>query len=233
MPSVKTHHPVSVFEVAGPIMVGPSSSHTAGACKIGQIARALFHKTPDKVIFYLHGSFGEVYKGHATDRALLGGIMKFKTGDPRIKDAFKISKSKKINCEFIPKNLGASFHPNTVQIIMEKNGYKKMSVIGSSIGGGMAKLVKIDDFEVNLNIAPGLKSLIVWHDDHPQHLNKLCKAIESDKLYIRDIQTNKLNGKAISIIDTDGPTLTVSEVKKLESLPGISDIRSLTKLEES
>ena len=64
---------LSIFDIAGPVMVGPSSSHTAGACKIGQFARALYNKTPKKVTFYLHGSFGEVYKGHATDLALLGG----------------------------------------------------------------------------------------------------------------------------------------------------------------
>ena len=84
----------TTFDIAGPIMVGPSSSHTAGAVKIGQMARALFDKTPTKVTFYLHGSFATVYKGHATDKALLAGVMKFRTADPRIKDAFKIAKEK-------------------------------------------------------------------------------------------------------------------------------------------
>src|SRR3990167_5414835 len=97
---------LSIFDIAGPVMVGPSSSHTAGACKIGQFARALFHGTPNKVTFYLHGSFSEVYKGHATDRALLGGVLKFRTSDPRIKESFKIAKQKKIKYEFIKKDLG-------------------------------------------------------------------------------------------------------------------------------
>ncbi|MBT7736327.1 L-serine ammonia-lyase, iron-sulfur-dependent, subunit beta, partial [Candidatus Peregrinibacteria bacterium] len=112
---------LSVFDVAGPVMVGPSSSHTAGACKIGQFARALFHTTPTKATFYLHGSFAEVYKGHATDKALISGVMKLRTSDPRIKEAFKIAKAKHIECVFKKKDLGEKFHPNTVQIVLENS----------------------------------------------------------------------------------------------------------------
>ena len=116
---------LSIFDIAGPVMVGPSSSHTAGACKIGQFARALYHKTPKKVTFYLHGSFAEVYKGHATDLALLGGVMKFRTSDPRMKDSFQIAKEKNIEFEFKKKNLGNDFHPNTVKIVLEKQVPRK------------------------------------------------------------------------------------------------------------
>ena len=92
--------PHSLFDVAGPIMVGPSSSHTAGACKIGQIARALFRGTPKDVKFYLYGSFATVYQGHATDKALLAGVIKLWTSDPKIKDAFKIADKKKLKYKF-------------------------------------------------------------------------------------------------------------------------------------
>ena len=87
------------FEILGPIMVGPSSSHTAGACKIARVAARICPENYKKVIFYLHGSFAMTYKGHGTDRALLGGILGFKTYDDRIRDAFKIADSKKINYE--------------------------------------------------------------------------------------------------------------------------------------
>ncbi len=86
----------SLFDIAGPIMVGPSSSHTAGAAKIGQFARAIFDATPKKVTFYLHGSFGEVYKGHATDRALLAGMMKMPPNDPGIKTSLISRRSKSL-----------------------------------------------------------------------------------------------------------------------------------------
>lgn len=123
MPTTPIKHPTprySVFDIAGPIMVGPSSSHTAGACKIGQIARALFHGTPDKVTFILHGSFATVYKGHSTDRALVGGILKFKTSDPRIKKSFELAKKYGLQFDFKTADLGEKYHPNTVKVILEK-----------------------------------------------------------------------------------------------------------------
>ena len=92
---------LSIFDIAGPIMVGPSSSHTAGACKIGQFARALFHHTPKKVRFYLHGSFGQVYKGHATDKALLAGVLKMKTSDSDLKTALNWRKKKGLNLNLL------------------------------------------------------------------------------------------------------------------------------------
>ena len=128
----------SVFDIAGPIMTGPSSSHTAGAVKLGQLARAIFNKTPEKVTFMLHGSFATVYKGHSTDKALLAGIMKFRTSDTKIKDAEKIAKQKGIKYEFKTGDLGIRFHPNSVKITLEAKGHKKMNIIGSSIGGGDA-----------------------------------------------------------------------------------------------
>ncbi|MBI4975544.1 L-serine ammonia-lyase, iron-sulfur-dependent, subunit beta [Candidatus Peregrinibacteria bacterium] len=154
---------LSIFDIAGPVMVGPSSSHTAGACKIGQFARALFHGTPKKVTFYLHGSFGEVYKGHATDRALLAGVMKLRTSDPKIRYSFEIAKKKKIKYAFIPKDLGQKYHPNTVKIVMEE-GKRKMEITGSSIGGGMIEIVKLNDFNILIKGRAGrYLSLVVCH----------------------------------------------------------------------
>ena len=109
---------ISVFDIAGPIMVGPSSSHTAGACKIGQFARALFHGTPKKATFYLHGSFGKVYKGHATDRALLAGVLKFRTSDPRIKNSFTIL-SKEFDTVIIEGIGGALVPYNTKDLVID------------------------------------------------------------------------------------------------------------------
>jgi len=100
-------------------MVGPSSSHTR-VHAARQIARALFHGTPDKVTFYLHGSFATVYKGHSTDRALLGGVMKFKTSDKRIPTAFEFAKKIGLKYDFVCTDLGQKYHPNTVKIVLEK-----------------------------------------------------------------------------------------------------------------
>jgi L-serine dehydratase len=230
-PQKETTSQLSVFDIAGPVMVGPSSSHTAGACKIGQIARALFHGTPDKVTFVLHGSFATVYKGHATDRALVGGILKFKTADPRIKKAFDFARRFGLVYEFKTEDLGSKYHPNTVKIILEKWDRKPMTVIGSSIGGGIIKVVKIDQFDVDLRgVAGHYKTLVVWHNNVHNDLALLCEKLKKYGMHIHDIQTTRVGKQALSIINMEGPTMTLEEVLKLEILPNIHDVRSLTAL---
>ncbi len=223
----------SIFDIAGPIMVGPSSSHTAGACKIGQLARALFHGTPEKVTFILHGSFATVYKGHATDRALVGGIMKFKTSDPRIKNSFKLAREAGIKFEFKTADLGPDYHPNTVQIIQEKWDRKPMSVIGSSLGGGIIKIVNIDQFNIDLQgVAGHFKTIAVWHKNAKKDLENLCIALKKYGYKVHDIQTRSVEKHALSIINLEGRDLKINEILALEDLPGISDVRSLTSPEK-
>lgn len=225
---------LSIFDIAGPIMVGPSSSHTAGACKIGQFARALFHHTPTKVTFYLHGSFGEVYKGHATDLALLAGVMKFQTSDPRIRDSFKIAKEKNLQYEFVVKDLGEKYHPNTVQIVMEK-GKNKMSVIGCSIGGGMIEIVKIDDFDVYLKGTAGkYLSLVVCHDKSPGILHSLREKIKKMGISIAEEVQSSFRDKRLTVLSIEGRRITIDEVLELEkNTPGVEFIRSLSKLQQA
>jgi L-serine dehydratase len=226
---------LSIFDIAGPIMVGPSSSHTAGACKIGQFARALFHGTPSKVTFYLHGSFGEVYKGHATDKALLAGVMKFRTSDSRIKDAFEIAQKKDLKYEFIVKNLGDNYHPNTVKIVLEngKNKKRKMAIVGSSIGGGMIEIVKIDNFKILLKGRAGrYLSLVVCHDKNPQIIPKLIKKIKELDISVANVEKSSYKNKTLSILSLDGRRIKLPEVIELEkSTEGVEYIRSLSKLE--
>ena len=139
------------FEILGPIMVGPSSSHTAGACKIGRVAAKICPKNYESVDFYLHGSFAYTYKGHGTDKALLGGIMGFETFDDSIRDAYKIADTRGINYKFIPTNLGEDYHPNTVKVVFNYKDDTSEYVIGSSIGGGNIIIVEINGIKVNFD----------------------------------------------------------------------------------
>lgn len=224
---------ISIFDIAGPTMVGPSSSHTAGACKIGQFARALFHRTPTKVTFYLHGSFGEVYKGHATDKALVAGVLKMKTSDPRIKVSLEIAQEKKIKYSFIPKDLGPQYHPNTVEIILE-NGKNKMSVIGSSVGGGMIEIVKVDNFEVHIKGRAGkYLSLVICHDNTRKAVMGIQNKINKlHGIQIAAIQHKIYKDKALTILSLEGRAIKLNEVMELEKTsPEIEFIRSLSKLE--
>ncbi len=220
----------SVFDIAGPIMVGPSSSHTAGAVKIGQLARAIYDSTPEKVVFQLHGSFGTVTKGHATDRALLAGIMKFKTSDPRIKDAFKEAKKRHIEYEFQVVDLGPKFHPNTVRVILQK-GDKTMSITGSSIGGGNVMICQVNNFDVDIRAMAGkYKSIIVSHESSNRSLEELTAYLIKKGHHIANVQTSKINSHAMSIVNIVKKHLTLNEVLALEQIPGIEFVRSLTKL---
>lgn len=224
---------LSIFDIAGPVMVGPSSSHTAGACKIGQFARALFHHTPKKVTFYLHGSFGEVYKGHATDRALLAGIMKFMTSDPRIKDSFEIAKEKGIEYKFVKKNLGHKYHPNTVKIVLE-NDSNKMSVIGSSIGGGMIEIIKLDNFTIHLKGRAGkYLSLVAMHYKDPKIIPQLVKKLKTLDMNVVNIEHSNFKNKTLSVLSLEGNRITLPQIIELEkNSPHVDFIRSLSKLQK-
>ncbi len=231
-PMTKTTY--SVFDIAGPIMVGPSSSHTAGAVKLGQLAQAIFDTTPDRVVFQLHGSFATVTKGHATDRALLAGVMKMKTSDPRIKDAFKEAKKAKLSYDYETVDLGPKFHPNSVRVLLEKKDaktgvVKKMSVTGSSIGGGNVMICQVNDVDVDIRaIAGKYKSIIVSHSAKKQPLEELRAYLEKQRHHIASIQTT--NFQTMSIINIDRKHLTLREVQALEMIPGIEFVRSLTRL---
>lgn len=226
---------VSLFDVAGPIMVGPSSSHTAGACKIGQVARALFNGTPTEVDFYLYGSFATVYQGHATDRALLAGVMKLQTSDPHIAGAFDIAKKKKLQYKFIPVEEEApEHHPNTVRIVL-KNNQRTLSMVGSSIGGGAIKITFINDVPIDLDMMAGrFFSILIGHADKPDILNPIYNKLKawncpvSDKQTVRSTRGKKV--RCVTMLNIEDHYLKLPQILELEKNPGIEFVRALTKL---
>jgi len=226
---------LSIFDIAGPVMVGPSSSHTAGACKIGQFARALFHGTPEKITFYLHGSFGQVYKGHFTDKALLAGVLKMRTSDPNLKNSFKIADERGIKYDFIVKDLGKKYHPNTVKIVLEEKG-RKIAVTGSSIGGGMIEIVKIDNFDVLIKGQAGrYLSLVIQHDRKLDLVDILIPKLRILRIKVADVESTIFRNKMLSVLSTEGHRITIREVMALEKSlksKGVDFIRALSKLEK-
>ena len=135
---------ISVFDVLGPNMIGPSSSHTAGAARIGFLAQKMIGGSVVKVDFTLYGSFARTYHGHGTDRALLGGIMGFDTDDMRIRDSFDLASEQGIAYSFTPNELETDVHPNTVDISMVNASGQTMTVRGESLGGGKVRIVRIN-----------------------------------------------------------------------------------------
>ena len=139
---------LSIFDVIGPNMIGPSSSHTAGAVSIALMAQNLFSEEIKSVTFTLYGSFAKTYQGHGTDRALLGGILGFPTYDERIRDAFEHAKNMGVSYKYIIDEQTVTNHPNTADIDIVGITGRKMSIRGESIGGGKMKIVRIDGIDV-------------------------------------------------------------------------------------
>lgn len=140
---------ISAFDVIGPNMIGPSSSHTAGADVIGYLARKLAPGEIRKVTFRLYGSFAKTYHGHGTDKALLGGLLGFRSDDERIVKSFEIAREQGIDFTFVPDFEEAEIHPNTADILMECENGKTMSIRGESLGGGKARVCRINGVEVD------------------------------------------------------------------------------------
>ena len=156
---------ISAFDVIGPNMIGPSSSHTAGANVIGYLARKLAPGEISKVTFRLYGSFAKTYHGHGTDRALLGGILGFRSDDERIVRSFEIAKAQGIEFSFEPDTEETDVHPNTADILVSCTNGKTMSIRGESLGGGKARICRINGVEVDFN--GHYHAMLVIQNDRP------------------------------------------------------------------
>ncbi len=156
---------ISLFDVIGPWMVGPSSSHTAGACRMASTARLIFGAEPAAVRFTLYGSFAETYRGHGSDKALLGGIMGFDTADIRIRDSYAIAEECGLRYEFIVDRETKTAHPNTIGMLLTGADGRTLDVLGVSVGGGKIKIIRLDGVEVNFT--GEFPTLIVHHRNVP------------------------------------------------------------------
>lgn len=179
---------LSLFEVVGPNMTGPSSSHTAGACSIAYIARRMFNKELKEVKFILYGSFAQTYKGHGTDKALLGGALMFAPDSQDIKRSFEIAKERGIAFSFEESNLDP-VHPNTVDVCMTSVNNEVMTVKGVSTGGGKIKIVGIDGAEIEfLGQYP---TLIMTHKDKKGALAFVCNTLKDANVNIAFLKLSR------------------------------------------
>lgn len=191
----------SVFDIIGPVMIGPSSSHTAGAARIGKIVRNIFGEQPDTVDIYLYESFAKTYRGHGTDIALVGGLLGMEPDDPALADSLKIAHEKGMEVLFVPKNEKVE-HPNSVKLLVSK-GKRKLSVTGISIGGGNIQISELDGFKISLNM--GVPTFIIVHQDVPGMIAKVTNCLSDMSINIGTMTvTRESKGeKAIMIIEVD------------------------------
>ncbi|WP_028234617.1 L-serine ammonia-lyase, iron-sulfur-dependent subunit beta [Pseudobutyrivibrio sp. MD2005] len=194
---------ISVFDVLGPNMIGPSSSHTAGASSIAYLAWKMAGGNVKSVTFTLYGSFAKTYHGHGTDKALLGGILGFKTDDKRIRDSFKIANDRGVEFEFIVNEEETDIHPNTVDIHAVSADGRVLDVRGESIGGGKCRIVLIDN--VPVDFTGEYSAAIVVQKDMPGVIKHIAGALSDRNIniaFMRLFREGK-HERAYTIVETD------------------------------
>ncbi|AAK78650.1 L-serine dehydratase [Clostridium acetobutylicum] len=213
----------SAFDILGPIMIGPSSSHTAGAVRLGKIASIISEENnPKKVTFLLHGSFSETYRGHGTDKALVAGILGMEPWDVRIRESFEIAKKNGIDFEFKPADLG-DVHPNTVKFLIQKKNNETVEIMGSSTGGGNIKIIEINGSSVEFTGA--YPTLIVSHKDVPGMISKITTMIYENNINIAFLKVYRSSRgfAAKMIVETD----TVIDKQIIDKMKQIENLKSV------
>ena len=196
---------LDIFEILGPVMIGPSSSHTAGAAKIGAMARTLLGAPPVRAAIHLYGSFAETGAGHGTDRALVGGLLGMKPDDPRLPDAFAEAEKAGLTYTIDEIKLRDA-HPNTAVIEAKSADGRTLTMQASSIGGGRIMVNKLDGIDVNFN---GMfNTLVIRNQD------------ASGTVADMSLYRHKRGGDALMVIELD-QHLKPSQVAFLSELPGV------------
>lgn len=209
---------ISAFDVLGPNMIGPSSSHTAGAVAIALLARKMISGKIASVQFTLFGSFAKTYRGHGTDRALLGGIMGFETDDERIRDSFAIANERGLAFSFSTNETDTDVHPNTVDICMKNEEQEVMTVRGESLGGGKIRISRINGVEVDFT--GQYSAVIVAHKDRPgviAHITKCLTDCNVNIAFLKLFREDK-GATAYSIVESDEklPLVVIDEINANE-----------------
>lgn len=210
---------MNVFDIIGPVMVGPSSSHTAGAVKIGYVSRKLLAEPLKKAEILLYGSFLATGKGHGTTLALVAGLLGMKTDDSRIPDSMRIAEERGIEIIFGEAELRDA-HPNSVQLILTGIDGRKLEVVGESIGGSRINIAGIDG--ISTNFSGDYPTLIVHNLDQPGHVAEVTSMLAHKSVNIATMQLYRASrgGYAVMVIECD-QEVPQESIRWLERLEGI------------
>jgi len=213
---------ISLFEVIGPVMIGPSSSHTAGAARLGYIARHVCCKGLIKrVDFYLHGSFAQTYRGHGTDKALLGGFLGLNPSDEGIRDSFQLAQEQGLAYAFETADLG-NVHPNTVRIVVESEE-SSCEMIGSSVGGGKVLVTSINHMQIEFT--GQYATIITEHLDRPGVVAHVSTLLSERKINIAFLKVfRQARGSAASMVIETDQEVDADILEELRALNGMSKV---------
>jgi L-serine dehydratase len=193
---------VSLLDIIGPVMVGPSSSHTAGACRLGLLARCLVGGTPEKGRIELHGSFARTGEGHGTDKAIAGGLMGFRPDDERLRDALEIAEREQLDYVFEKTTLADDAHPNTARITVER-GERRAVMTGSSLGAGRILVTEINDYEVEVTGA--YHTIVLIAEDVKGSVAAIATILAEHSINIANLRLTRgqRGGDAFMVIEVD------------------------------
>lgn len=211
-----------IFDILGPVMVGPSSSHTAGAVRIGLVGRKLLGVQPERAEIYLHGSFAATGEGHGTDCGIVAGLLGMKPDDMRIPDSFQIAGEEGMEFRIEKRELRDA-HPNTALLVLEADGRLQMKVQACSIGGGRIRVTRLGDMDVNFSAE--MNTLIVYNMDQPGCVADVAHVLSRKKVNIATMQLfrDKRGGCAVMVVETD-QIIGRQALEWLESMDGIQKV---------
>lgn len=219
--------PLSIRDVIGPIMVGPSSSHTAGALRIANMVRNLLSDEPVRATFTLYGSFAHTYRGHGTDRALVAGLLGLRTDDLRVRDSFGLAHKAGLSFSFVPDTHTKTPHPNTVGIVALDACGAEVRAQGVSIGGGAAELTSIDGIDVH--VTGEFNSMIVRQRDMPGTLAHIAGTLGNVGINIGTsvLHRARIGGEAFTVMDVDD-VVPPAVIERILSHPSVESVRFIS-----
>ncbi len=224
---------MGLFDIMGPVMIGPSSSHTAGAARLGRLVRQLIGGEIRRVTMYLHGSFATTYRGHGTDKALLAGILDMFPSDERLRESFRLAEEAGIQYAFIPTDLGEDYHPNTVKFVVETASGISHTIIGASIGGGQVLIREIDSLKVRFT---GERPIIICrHEDHPGVISGISTLLYEAHINIgnMNVDRDQTRGSHTAQMYIEIDSLPTRELEnQIRAIPGILNAMILLPVQE-
>jgi L-serine dehydratase len=212
----------SVFDMIGPVMIGPSSSHTAGVVRISRTALKLFGERPEETDIIFYNSFARTYEGHGSDRAIIAGLLDYKTDDKRIKDALDIAAQEGLKYTFKSIGNASALHPNTIRLNLKK-GDKKMEVLGESKGGGIINIAEVNGFKADFSA--NLHTIIITAGDVKGSIAFISDILAHDDCNIATMSVSR-KGKhdvACLVIEMDSGIKPVT-LEYLRSLSWVKEI---------
>ena len=225
--TVRHDRKVSILDVMGPVMVGPSSSHTAGTARLGRVAREILDEDPTHVHFFLHPPLAATYRGHGSDFALVGGSIGLNVDDPRIPEAIRIAEQMDVDITFSEEDLG-DVHPNTVRVEI-KGKTREAEIVGSSIGGGVIEVFKINGFQTRFK--GDSPTLLLFYRDRRGMIAEVAAIIADEGINIASLYcSRKQRGKdAFMEIDVDSP-VSDSAIVRICSLEDMGEAKYLDRI---